>query len=289
MRVELHCHSTASDGALSPHELVALAHAHGVRVLALTDHDTIDGNADAMQAGRTYGVRVIPGIEVSAVFNGKEVHVLGYGLQPDDPVRSELSMLRGARVTRAQRVLDKLASLDRPIAFERVSALAGDGIIGRPHIARAMVEAGHVASIEEAFQRFLGEGQPAHVPNDTLTPARAVDLIHRAHGCAALAHPGLFRGELNALIDHMLTADLDGIEAYYPDHTPKFTAQCEARARMYGLICTGGSDFHRVLPDGAVTLATQKVARDTLATLDDRMARYAAQPPASSAASSSST
>jgi 3',5'-nucleoside bisphosphate phosphatase len=262
-----------------------LAQAHAVRVIALTDHDTIDGVSLAQPAADAHKMRLITGIEVSSVFNGKEVHVLGYGLHPDAAVRTELAALRGTRVARAQKVLAKLQTLAKPIAFERVAQLAGDGMIGRPHIARAMIEAGYVASVDEAFQRYLAEGMPAHVPNDTLTPAQAVDLIHRARGCAVLAHPGLFRGELDVLFEHLIDAGLDGIEAYYPDHTPKFVARCEAHARAHGLICTGGSDFHRVLSDGAVTLATQRLPRGTIETLDDRMARYSAH--ASSSSSSS--
>jgi 3',5'-nucleoside bisphosphate phosphatase len=276
MRIELHCHSNASDGALAPDALIALAAAHAVRVLALTDHDTIDGVPEAIAAGAAAGVRVLPGIEVSSVFAGKEVHVLGYGIAPDAPERLQLSALRTARVSRAQKILARLEALNISIAFEHVAKLAGDGMIGRPHVARALIEAGHAVSIDDAFRRYLAEGGPAHVPNDSLDPAQAIALIQRAHGCAVLAHPGLFKGDFDALMAHMLAAGLDGIEAYYPDHTPKLVARLEALARAHGLICTGGSDFHRVLSDGAVTLATQRLPRGVLEALDATIMRYAA-------------
>ncbi len=147
MRLELHCHSTASDGTLSPTHLIELAHAHAIMTLALTDHDTVVGNAEAQRAGAALGMRVIPGIEISAVMNNREVHVLGYGVAPAGAVAEKIDGLRDARVSRARKILAKLDALGLAVPFERVQAMAGDGMIGRPHIARAMFEAGIVSSI----------------------------------------------------------------------------------------------------------------------------------------------
>lgn len=273
MLTELHCHTTASDGLLGPTALVELAHSRGIGVLAITDHDTFAANAEAAHAGETFGVRVIPGIEVSSLATAGEVHVLGYGIAPTDPrTLDKLASLRGVRESRARGILANLDRLGIHIDFDEVRALAGDGMIGRPHVARAMVKAGVVVTQQQAFDEYLAEGKPAFMRHDGLSPAQAVQLIHDANSIAVLAHPSLFRGELDALLDDMLAAGLDGIETYYPWHTPEQIQHYERIAREHNLVRTGGSDFHGVYGDREITLGSMHVPDECLADLDARIA-----------------
>ncbi len=272
MITELHCHTTASDGRLSATEVVQLAKLRDVSLLAITDHDTIAAHEEALAAGNALGLRVIPGIEVSSLSAQGEVHVLGYNVRPTDAITiSTLNSLRGVREARARGMIDKLAALDIHVPFARVQALAGDAMIGRPHLARALVEMGAVDSTQAAFDRYLAEGKPAFVPHDGLTPAQAVDLIHAAHGVAVLAHPALYRGDLGTLLDDLLAAGLDGIEVFYPQHTPAQVEQFKAIARQHNLVMTGGSDFHTIMGDQPASIGTVHVPDDCLRELDARM------------------
>lgn len=237
-----------------------LARLRDVALLAITDHDTIAGNDDAAASGDAQGVRVIRGIEISALSRQGEVHVLGYGIRPSDATTlSRIAALRGVREWRARSILDKLTRLGIHIPFEQVQALAGDGMIGRPHVARAMVKAGAVQTEQEAFDLYLAEGKPAFVPHEGLTPAQAVQLIHDANGLAVLAHPGLYVGDLTALLDEMIPAGLDGIEVFYPQHTPEQTARFAELARRHRLLVTGGSDFHGRPNDAELPLGSVHV------------------------------
>lgn len=275
LRADLQTHTTASDGTLTPTELVQLARDRDVRVLAVTDHDTIAAHGEAIRDGQACGVRIIRGIEVSALHKQGEVHVLGYGVAPsDDPTREAIEGLREVRVSRAKAILRKLDALGKPVSFERVRHIAGDGMIGRPHISRAMIEAGHVQTFEQAFDEYLGEGKPAFAPNDSLTPSQAIDLIHRAHGCAVLAHPALFKGDFNVLFNDMLNAGLDGIEAFYPLHNTIQTDRYVEITNQFGLIVTGGSDFHGFNGDAEVSLGSVFLPEKTIDALDARIAQY---------------
>jgi len=278
VRTELHCHSTASDGRLSPTELLKLAGQRDIGVLALTDHDTIAGHEEAARVASSLGIRFIPGIEISALSDeGKEVHVLGYGVRPsDDATRSTLLSLRDVRMSRAKAMLAKLDTLGIHIAFERVQAMAGDGMIGRPHVARALLEAGAVQSIQDAFDCYLAEGEAAFVPHDGLNPGQAVALIHAAHGAAVMAHPMLYRGNLDSLMANLIAAGVDGLEAVYPMHTPQQTQDLQHIATNHELLVTGGSDFHGVVGDAEVTLGSIQLPDDAIRILDERIARYAA-------------
>lgn len=272
MITELHCHTTASDGRLSPTQVVQLAKQRDVTLLAITDHDTIAAHEEALAAGVALNLRIIPGIEVSALSPQGEVHVLGYNVRPDDDATiNTLHSLRGVREARARGMIEKLTALGIVVPFERVQALAGDAMIGRPHLARVLVEMGAVANMQAAFDLYLAEGKPAFVPHEGLTPAEAVKLIHAAHGVAVLAHPALYRGNLNTLLEDMLAAGLDGIEAFYPMHTPAQVAQYKAIAKQHGLVLTGGSDFHAVIGDQPISLGTVHVPDDALRELDARM------------------
>jgi hypothetical protein len=278
MRTELHCHTSASDGALTPQAVVALARDRAVAVLAITDHDTIAANDTAIEAGQALGVRVIAGIEISALSDeGKEVHVLGYGMCPRDAAtRDKLLSLRDVREARAKAILSKLESLGIPISFARVKELAGDAMIGRPHVARALLERGVVKTMNEAFDLYIAEGQPAFVPHEGLTPQQAIALIHAAQGAAVLAHPMLYHGDLDQLLTNMVAAGLDGIEAYYPAHTPEDVHRLTALARSANLLSTGGSDFHGIYGDHEVLLGAIALPQPEalISALDARIEQY---------------
>ncbi|MCS7324379.1 MAG: PHP domain-containing protein [Anaerolineae bacterium] len=272
MLTELHCHTTASDGVFSPSEVVRHARARGVTLLAITDHDTLAGHAEAFEAGQHWGVRVVPGIEISTLSSQGEVHVLGYNVRPsDEAVRHRIAALRDVREHRARCILEKLAALGVHVPFEAVQAQAGDGMIGRPHVARAMVQLGLVPDVQTAFDRYLAEGKPAFVPHEGLTPADAVHLIHAANGIAVLAHPGLYQGNIEVLLNELLIAGLDGVEAYYPLHTPEQVQRFTAFAQQHGLLVTGGSDFHGSEPQGVSLLGSVQVPETMLRALATRL------------------
>ena len=252
-KADLHAHTTASDGVLTPVELVNLAMARDLTVLAVTDHDSTEGVAAALEQARGTTLEVWPGVEISADIPGSEIHVLGYFVDYHDPTFQRiLHNLRESRYLRAQRMVEKLGALGMPIEFERVLQLAGTGAVGRPHIAQALVERGYVASVREAFERYLGRTGPAYVERYKLTPAEAVRLIRTAGGLASLAHPiyigaaaqtgGTF--SLDAILPELLEAGLGGIEVYYPDFPPELTEYLTELCVRHNLIPTGGSDFH---------------------------------------------
>ncbi len=240
-RVDLHTHSTASDGELSPAALVRLALECGVTTLALTDHDTADGIDAAMQAAQGTALTVIPGVELSADVPHAEVHVLGYFMRWHDPqFEAMLVKFREGRYGRAEKMTKKLAALGAPISFERVKAIAGDASIGRPHVAQALLEAGHVANVTEAFDKYIGRTGPAYVERFRLTPEDAVTLILSAGGVPVLAHPR----EVTQYVEPMVKAGLLGLEVHYGMYDDATRGMLAQIARQYGLIQTGGSDFH---------------------------------------------
>jgi len=258
--IDLHLHTTASDGRLTPTELVALASASGVRILAVTDHDTTDGlDEAAAEAGRR-GLVTVPGIEITAVENGRDLHMLGYFFDPFE--ESLVRFLIRQRVTRITRIADmavRLAQLGLPVD---VQPLLDDArrhtnkSIGRPALARAMISAGHVATTNEAFDKWLGQERPAFVERVGPSPEEVIGTLHRAGGIASLAHPG--RTKIDGQIAALREAGLDAIEAYHSDHDAAATDGYLARARALDLLVTGGSDFHgdpaHGLEPGASTL-----------------------------------
>ena len=247
-RIDLHTHSNRSDGTFEPAEVVRLAAERALDVVALTDHDTTDGLAEAFTTGSGVGVEVVPGVEFSAEFDGQSVHVLCYWMDPQDAaLQLELRRLREDRFRRGELMVDKLRDLGLPVGFERVRAIAGDATIVRPHIAQAMVEAGVVATEKEAFERYIGDGGPAHVAKHALDPVDAVALIGGAGGVCALAHPGMWGDQSSVpveLIERMAAAGMRGLEVDHPDHTPEMRERYRTLAGRLGLIATGGSDCH---------------------------------------------
>ena len=247
--IDLHTHSTASDGSFAPREVVRLAGEGGLRAMALTDHDTIDGLAEAIAAGAEYGVEVIPGVEISAFFPGGTMHILGLFIDYTDGLLDKrLAVLKQARADRNPQIVAKLNGLGIPITMEQVKRLSGGGQVGRPHIARALLEGGYIRSFPEAFDKFLGNRGPAYVEKFRFPPKEAIVMIREAGGIPALSHP--FTLELGSayalknLLMELKDLGLAGIEVFYSDHTPEQMALYLKLARELGLLITGGSDFH---------------------------------------------
>jgi 3',5'-nucleoside bisphosphate phosphatase len=268
LTLDLHLHSTVSDGRLAPGDLVRYAHSLDVRVMALTDHDNTDGMAEARTVGDQLGVRVIPGIELSTDVPGASIHVLGLFLDFQQPqFQSSVRQFREARLTRAQQMVDKLTALGAPIRLERVFEIAGEGSVGRPHVAMALMEAGHVQSIEQAFELFIGRNGPAYFEGFRLEPAEAVSLIHSAGGFAAWAHPNELEGkDWREYLPLLLEAGVDGLEAYYAkDYAPEVPAALLQACLDHDLVPTVGSDFHGFKsmdkPPGSVASPADLLAR----------------------------
>jgi 3',5'-nucleoside bisphosphate phosphatase len=273
-QVDLHCHTSASDGVLSPAALVARGAGLGLKVIAITDHDSTDGVAEAMAAGTRYGVVVIPGVEINADVPGSEVHILGYFVDHADLALNEtLLRLRDGRVGRARQMAGLLSAMGAPVRFERILELAGDGAVCRPHVARALVEAGYAATFDEAFERYIGRNGPAYVERLKLTPTEACGLIRRAGGLSVLAHPVYFdrSGMMKAAFDlgrglvELKAAGLVGIEVYYPGYDAMAIEYLLSLARVHGLLVTGGTDFHGIRPNepdlGGVYVPAKAVRR----------------------------
>jgi 3',5'-nucleoside bisphosphate phosphatase len=249
MMIDLHAHTTASDGTLTPQALVDLAAVKGVGVLGVTDHDTVAGVPPALERGEERAVQVIPGIELGAKWSGGgQMHILGYHINWQDPrLLDQLSGLQAERRKRAQRIVDRLNELGVPISWERVTQLAGSGSIGRPHVARALLESGHVRAISEAFSLYLRPGAPAYIEKVEFTPAEAIELIRSSGGVPVLAHPTTLKlagSKLEACLEDLVGKGLAGIEVYWAKHTEIEKAAYGRLAARYNLVATMGSDFH---------------------------------------------
>ncbi len=242
--VDLHSHTTASDGTLSATELVREAARRGVRVLAITDHDSTDGLGEAMaEASLHPPLTIVPGLEINCDVEGGEVHVLGYYVDYEaEWFRAFLLEQRAERVARVHRLAARLGELGMPIDPAEVFAIVKEGSPGRPHVARVMIKRGYVKSIPEAFDKYLHAGGPASVPRRRLTPVQAVEIIRRAHGVPVFAHPGL--ADKDTMIPELVAAGLMGIECYYSEHSAAQTAAYVKICRERGLLATGGSDYH---------------------------------------------
>ena len=282
--VDLHSHTTASDGTLTPRELVRLAARHGVRVLALTDHDSTGGVREAMDEARGLpSLEVVPGLEINCDVPGAEIHVLGYCRDWEAEWFQEfLGAQREERRQRVYRIAARLAELGMPIDSDDVFVLVKEGSAGRPHVAQAMVDRGYVKSVREAFDRYLSLNGPANVPRKRLTPVEAVRIIRRARGVPVLAHPGL--ANRDELIPELVEAGLAGIEAFYPEHSAgQITAYRELAAKL-GLVATGGSDFHGPRVGGVRHPGVQPVPDSAWAELRRRLAVLADEAPSTSLA-----
>jgi hypothetical protein len=244
--VDLHSHTTASDGTLTPAALVREAARRGLRVLAITDHDSTDAIDPARVEARSHPpLEIVAGIEINTDDLGEEIHVLGYFLDHEAAwLRDLLREFRGERVARVHRMAARLRELGYPIDPDEVFALVQEGSAGRPHVAQVMVRRGHVGTVREAFDRFLAAGKPGYVPHRKVTPREACEIIRRAGGLAVVAHPGFHEDPEAMVRDLAGTGLLDGVECYYAEHSPELTARLLGLCRELDLAPTGGSDFH---------------------------------------------
>jgi len=259
-RVDLHVHSTASDGRLSPAELVRKSAEAGLTVVALADHDTVDGIVPALEAAKAFpGLRVIPCVEISTYVPKGEIHILGYFVDHTDrEFQAALRKMCSSREQRALGMIAKLKDLGVHIEWPRVNAIAGSGAVGRPHIAQAMLEKGYIASFKEAFTKYIGWGGPAYVERDKVTPVEAVKLILRANGLPVLAHP-LTIDDLEETVAELKANGLVGIEAYSDSYTAEEASGLVRLAERHGLIITGGSDYHGIDASTETTLGGANV------------------------------
>ncbi len=275
---DLHSHTLMSDGTTTIEENVAAAVALGLEGLGVTDHDTTEPFERAFAAAEGTGLEIIPGTEFSAEQDGSSVHVLGYWISADDaPLQAEMDRLRNERFRRAEEIVAKFNGLGIDVSFARVQELAGEAPIGRPHIAKAVIETGAVSDMQEVFDRYLADGGPANVPKYAVDPVRAVELIRGAGGVAVLAHPALYsarsrddgtRGIEDEVIEAMTAAGMAGIEAHHPAHTPEERARYADLARALDLVVTAGSDFHGEAKD--LRLGEVTTSRDDVETLRSR-------------------
>ena len=243
-QADLHIHTHFSDSTSSPQEVLEQADAQGISCISITDHDTIDGIQPTVGLAKSFGIEIIPGIELSSEMNGKDIHVLGYCFDyKDQDFIEQVCFMQDSRIIRMKEMIEKLHAIGVDnITFEEVSRLAQSKSVGRPHLAAVLKEKGWVNTIQAAFNKYLADGAPAHVPKFRQTPAQAIDLVHRAGGVAVLAHPMLTN--VDELIPGFVEAGLDGLEAQYPNKSETVIQFYEELAKKYGLIVTGGSDAH---------------------------------------------
>jgi predicted metal-dependent phosphoesterase TrpH len=242
--IDLHTHSLRSDGAYAAVEVVRRAAARGVRIQALSDHDTLAGIAEATAEGERLGVRIVPATELNTESEWGDIHILGFFLDPADVALEErLRWLREHRGRRIELMVERLATIGFPVSLERVLEIAQGGALGRPHLAQALFEAGYVPSYDDAFRTLIGKDSPAYVARVGLTPHEAVRLVRDHGGVPSLAHPGTAL-DLETVMPQLVDAGLAGIECYYPSHSADATVRYLALARRFDLVPTGGSDFH---------------------------------------------
>ena len=271
--VDLQVHSTASDGALPPAAVVQAAADAGLHAIALTDHDSVDGLPEAIEAGARLGVRIVPGVELSSHFEGEELHLLGLHLANLEAMRAALLEFQAQRVQRAERIVATLNAHGIPVTMEAVLAEAGTGAVGRPHIARALLAGGWVREFREAFDKWIGWGRPAYMAKETFDVADAIALVHLAGGIAVWAHPGELATP--ARIARLAALGLDAVEVLHPSHPPYLVQRLVENTEKAGLIPSGGSDWHGT-HDGPRKLGGQLVPKIWLDWQDAKAAQRAA-------------
>lgn len=244
MRIDLHMHSTFSDGMDTPTKLVEIAKQRSLAAISLTDHDCLDGVGEATEAGERVGVEVLPGVELSSEFKGRDLHILGYGVDPEhEEFEGMLKTFRDTRHKRGIKIVEKLNALGVSIEPAEVLAKAEGAALGRPHVAAVLVERGFVSNTNEAFNRYLAEGQAAYIPKYKISPSDAIDYVHRAGGLAFMAHPGIFLESMEEMLE-LVAQGFDGVEVYHPQHNATRIRDLEAMAEERGLLVSGGSDYH---------------------------------------------
>ncbi len=251
MKFDLHIHTTASDGRLTPSEAVQRAAKLGLKIISITDHDTVGGIDEALAEARKFpGLMVIPGIEMGADVPWGEMHILGYFVDPYSATFcQQLEMLRNSRITRTQKMVSRLADMGISLNWEHVMSIAAGASIGRPHIAQAILERGYVTILQEAFEKYIGDDSPAYVQREKLGPIETLELIMEAGGLPVLAHPAKTEN-LDSILDELKPAGLVGMEVYYKDYSPQTRDRLAGIADKHGLIRCGGSDYHGFEDDG---------------------------------------
>lgn len=253
--IDLHIHTTASDGTLTPSEVIQLAKERQLKAIAITDHDTVDGVEEALEEGQRVSLEVVPGVEISVNVRTGSLHLLGYFVETRRGVlREKLERLKQARSERNPRIAERLNDLGINITYQEVVRGSGGGQVGRPHFAQVLVDRGYARSINEAFDRYLAQGAPAYVDKYRFEAEEAIDIILKAEGVPVLAHPSSLDrtpGDLEKLVAQLIRYGLKGIEVFYPDHTPQQIALYRRLAKRFGLVVTGGSDFHGTLIEKA--------------------------------------
>jgi len=261
MTADLHVHTRFSDGLDTPEQVVVKAKKLGLKAIAITDHDVIDGIPEALEAKKKHDLQVIPGLEFTTEIPEAEIHILGYFIDCNNaPLKEILEKIQQSRRTRIHKILEKLADIGISIDLNKVLALCGDGSAGRPHVARALIEEGVVKSIREAFHKYLGWKGPAYVPHFKLSPFEAIKYIVDAGGIAVYAHPVI--SNYDEIIPDLISCGLKGIEVYYPSHSNTAIKHYLDLAKKYGLLVTGGSDYHGSIQDdekqiGAATISDE--------------------------------
>ncbi|WP_264739401.1 PHP domain-containing protein [Cytobacillus firmus] len=239
---DLHLHTTASDGSFSPSEVVEKATEKGIKTIAITDHDTLDGIKEAMEAGKKLNVNVIPGIELSTKYKGKNIDILGYQIHESKELLAVLKKIQDYRENRAQLIVKKFCELGMTITEEDVQKHSKGEVIARPHIAKAVVEKGYAKNTQEVFDIFLGDGKPCAVDKMVLLPEEGIRLIHNAGGIAVLAHPSLIQDDL--IVEELMQLSFDGIEVWHRKHQPDDIIRYKEIGKKYNKLMTGGSDYH---------------------------------------------
>ncbi len=272
--IDLHLHTLASDGRLTPTELIQMVAENGLKTISVTDHDSTEGLAEAYEAAKEFpDLRIIPGIEMSADIPGDEVHVLGYFLDyHDEEFQAQLTEFRRGRVGRAQVMVEKLNAIGKPVEWERVLHFAGDGTVGRPHIALAMVEAGYFKEPKEAFEEYLGNDGLAYYDRPKLAPAAGVEMIKKVGGVPVLAHP-TFMNDMEAGIANLKKVGLMGMEVYYAQYDDDTVRHLARLAKEYDLIPCGGSDYHGMGNSGEPLPGTLGPPETTIALLEEAAAK----------------
>jgi predicted metal-dependent phosphoesterase TrpH len=269
MKIDLHVHTNASDGKYPVEEIIKMAYDNGVRVLAITDHDTVAAIPRAVECAKNYpDLTLIPGIEMSSTYPGCEVHILGYFVDWKDPhFLEQLQEMRESRVNRAAAMVEKCRELGMDITMDRVREIAGDANIGRPHIAHAILEKGYAATWDEVFDKYLGHGGQAYVERVKLSPYDAVCLLHEAKGIVSFAHPFL-TSDYKAILPQLLKANIEGMETYYKTFNDEQRKELKKCCQENNLIPTGGTDFHGI-EDDEIFIGESGIPNETVLALLD--------------------
>jgi hypothetical protein len=273
-KIDLHIHSTASDGQFTPTQVVEIALKKGLKIIALTDHDAVEGISEATAAAQGTGLTIIPGLEFGLEKGVRDVHVLAYAFDPEyQPLRQKLNDMRRHRETRAQQMVENLNAVNIPVTYERVLEIADGHVITRPHIAKALIEIGVARDYAEAFERLIGNDCPAYVPRLKITPQEGIDLIHQAGGVAVVAHPCRYEDPLG-VVHEFISYGVDGVEIYYPDNDSNLRRALWHIVRQHELIVTGGCDFHRPAGDGQLVMGCEAIPMTVIDALYARANRY---------------